>query len=288
MTLLGILKFWILNSHHTESDDESFEKDRSLSFEQRKRIKELLKQHMSLLKANESVKQTERQLRHFYNRFWENQNSLNQVRYNYFKELQSLKEMIYRQKKYPESFEYMNVEFFSALEIVDERTRELLNSKIEDVKNLFNEKMFDLYKNNKILQRQIFLFNEIEKTGNIGIKFSEMTCDDIIIKLQIVEDDPTKIWKTLQKYYGFGFFNVMIEKEFGINPETHEEIAQSFVGQISSIKIDAIEKLEGISEQVSINILIYVVAYKVWPDQREVHCLWTGNHKPQRTERKRS
>jgi hypothetical protein len=150
--------------------------------------------------------------------------------------------MIYRQKKYPESFEYM---------------------KIEDVKNLFNEKMFDLYKNNKILQRQIFLFNEIEKTGNIGIKFSEMTCDDIIIKLQIVEDDPTKIWKTLQKYYGFGFFNVMIEKEFGINPETHEEIAQSFVGQISSIKIDAIEKLEGISEQVSINILIYVVAYKV-------------------------
>jgi hypothetical protein len=129
---------------------------------------------MSLLKANESVKHTDRQLRHFYHKYVENQKSLNQIRYNYFKELQSLKEMIYRQKKYPDNFEYMNVEFFSALEVVDERNRELLNSKIEDMKKLFNEKMFDLYKNNKILQRQIFLFNEIEKTGNIGISFSEM------------------------------------------------------------------------------------------------------------------
>jgi hypothetical protein len=60
------------------------------------------------------------------------------------------------------------------------------------------------------------------------------------------------IWKALQRFYGFGFFNMMIEKEFGINPETHEEIAQSFIGQISSIKSDAIDKLEGISEQVSI------------------------------------
>ena len=27
----------------------------------------------------------------------------------------------------------------------------------------------------------------------------------------------------MQKYYGYGFFNVMIEREFGINPLTYEE-----------------------------------------------------------------
>ena len=128
------------------------------------------------------------------------------MRYNYFKELQSLKEMIYKQKKYPDNFEFMNIEYFSAIEVVDERTKELLNSKIDDMKNLFNEKMYDLYKTNKVLQHQIYLFNEIDKSGNIGIKFSEMNCDDIIRKLQIVEDDPSKIWKSLQKYYGYGFF----------------------------------------------------------------------------------
>jgi hypothetical protein len=78
-----------------------------------------------------------------------------------------------------------------------------------------------------------------------------MNCEDIICKLQIVEDDPTVIWKTLQKFYGFGFFNVMIEKEFGINPYTHEEIVHSFVGQISSFKDDTMEKFHSVEEQVS-------------------------------------
>lgn len=145
----------------------------------------------------------------------------------------------------------MSVEYFSPLEVVDDRNRELLNSKIDDMKNLFNEKMYDLYKTNKVLQHQIYLFNEIDKSGNIGIKFSEMSCDDIIRKLQIVEDDPMVIWKSLQKFYGFGFFNVMIEKEFGINPDTHEEIVHSFVGQISSFKDNTLDKMNSLDEQVS-------------------------------------
>ena len=96
------------------------------------------------------------------------------MRYSYFKELQSLKEMLYRQKNYPESFEYMDIQYFSAIDVLDDKTRELLNSKITDVKNLFNEKMLDLYKTNEILNKQVYMFKEIEKTGNIGIKFSEM------------------------------------------------------------------------------------------------------------------
>lgn len=173
------------------------------------------------------------------------------MRYNYFKELQLLKEMIYRQKKYPDNFECMNVQYFTAMEVVDEKTRELLNSKIEDMKNLFNEKMYDLYKTNQIYQRQINIFQEIDKTGNIGVKFSEMNCEDMICKLQIVEDNPIVIWKTLQKYYGYGFFNLMIEKEFGINPDTHEEIVHSFVGQISSFKDDTMDKFNAVKDQVS-------------------------------------
>lgn len=85
--------------------DESFEEERSLSFEQRKRIKNLTKKHMSLLKANECVKHADRQLRHFYHKYRLNQEQINEMRYNYFKELQLLKEMIYRQKKYPDNFE---------------------------------------------------------------------------------------------------------------------------------------------------------------------------------------
>ena len=205
---------------------------------------------MSLLKANEGVKHAEKQLRHFYHKYCLNQENVNQMRYNYFKELKVLKEMIYRQKKYPEKFEFVHVEYFSPLEVLDERNRELLNSKIDDIKSLFNEKMYDLYKSNQELNHQIYLFNEIDKTGNIRIKFSEMNCEDIICKLQIIENDPMAIWKNLQKYYGYGFFNVVIEKEFGINPDTHEEIVHNFVGQISSFKEDTMEKFNFVEQQV--------------------------------------
>lgn len=173
------------------------------------------------------------------------------MRYQYFKELQTLKELMYRQQKYPQEFEYLNIQYFSATDVLNDHDRELMNSKLEDMKNLFNEKMYELYKTNQVLHHQIYLFEEIGKTGNIGIKLSEMNCEDIIQKLQIVENNPTVIWKNLQKYFGYGFFNMMIEQEFGINPDTHEQIAYSFIGQITSIRGDTMEKLQQVDEQVS-------------------------------------
>ena len=204
---------------------------------------------------------------------------MNTMRYSYFKELQSLKEMLYRQKNYPESFEYMDIQYFSAIDVLDDKTRELLNSKITDVKNLFNEKMLDLYKTNEILNKQVYMFKEIEKTGNIGIKFSEMNWEDIIWKLQIIEDNPLTIWKCIQKYYGYGFFNVMIEKEYGINPNTYEEISESFNGQITILKDESLEKLELIEEQVSnISSIIIIGKAKVWWYTWEVFDVRTANH----------
>ena len=52
------------------------------------------------------------------------------------------------------------------------------------------------------------------------------------------------------------FFNVMIEKEFGINPDTHEEISYSFVGQISSLKEETMERLNSVEDQVKITVFI--------------------------------
>lgn len=44
----------------------------------------------------------------------------------------------------------------------------------------------------------------------------------------------------------------MIEKEYGINPNTYEEISESFNGQITILKDESLEKLELIEEQVCI------------------------------------
>lgn len=230
---------------NSENEDEH---GRSISIGERKVLRKMITSHMSLNKANEAVKHIEKQLRHFYQRYLDQKEHMNQIRYSYFKELQTLKEMMYRAKKFPETFECMDIQYFSIIDALDERNRELMNAKLEDVKNHFNEKLLDLYKTNQVLDHQIRIFERIEETGNIGIKLSEMNCEDIVVKLQIVENDPNTIWKCIQKYFGYGFFNVMIEKEFGINPYTHEEIVHNFIGQVTGVKENALEKLRRIEE----------------------------------------
>jgi len=44
----------------------------------------------------------------------------------------------------------------------------------------------------------------------------------------------------------------MIEKEFGINPYTHEEIVHSFVGQVTSVKETCMENLHTVEDATDI------------------------------------
>ena len=74
-------------------------------------------------------------------------------------------------------------------------------------------------------KQQILIFQRLCDDGNVAISIDEMSADDITRKMHIVESDPETIWRCLEKYYGFGFFNVMIEQEFGINPSTYSKPA---------------------------------------------------------------
>ena len=79
-----------------------------------------------------------------------------------------------------------------------------------------------------------------------------MNCEDIVCKLHIIEDDPITIWRTMQRYYGYGFFNVMIEREFGINPLTHEETTKKFMGEVANVEETMKESLNKVNEKMEI------------------------------------
>lgn len=49
-----------------------------------------------------------------------------------------------------------------------------------------------------------------------------MSVDSVIRKLEMINHDALAIWRSIEKYYGYGFFNRIIEDEFGINPDSHE------------------------------------------------------------------
>lgn len=62
------------------------------------------------------------------------------------------------------------------------------------------------------------LFRALEKKGNVGITFDEMSTDEVIDKLFYIEQDSKAIWNSFSKIYKPGFFYGEIEAEFGITP----------------------------------------------------------------------
>lgn len=81
--------------------------------------------------------------------------------------------------------------------------------------------------NDKLLS-QIALFRKLETMENIGITFDEMKCESVIHKLSAIEENPDRIWAAFDTYYSPGFFYGQIELEFGITPDTHDQLVNQF------------------------------------------------------------
>ena len=194
----------------------------------------------SILKANLKIKKLEE--------------SIKTMRYQFMKELQNYKNQLFRAQKYPDNFEPIKVNYFSGLDNIDEQTTELLNKKIEQVGDDYNFKILRMQKHACSLEDKIMKFEKICREQNVGIKIDEMNADDIIYKLSIVENQSQPIWEAVTKHYGSGFFNKMIEKEFGINPDSHEEIGNRFGQEVSSIRIKANDSFNQLSSEMKVHI----------------------------------
>jgi flagellar biosynthesis/type III secretory pathway protein FliH len=77
----------------------------------------------------------------------------------------------------------------------------------------------------------------LEKKGNVGIKFDQMSCEKIVELMSYIELSPEKIWNAFETFYNEGFFYGEIEKEFGITPETHDKLIESFDRRLNEYKI---------------------------------------------------
>jgi len=93
------------------------------------------------------------------------------------------------------------------------------------------------------------VFEKLGEDGNIGIKFEEMSSDSVVRKLNFIEKDPYKIWKSFDENYGYGFFFDVLEKEFGITPETHNKLIERFDQEIENYKNVADSKISNISKK---------------------------------------
>lgn len=81
-----------------------------------------------------------------------------------------------------------------------------------------------------------------------------MNADDIVRKLKVIEKEAAPIWDAFNKHYSPGFFNKMIEREFGINPDTHEEIGNKFGQEVNNIRIMSNERFEKLLKETRIQM----------------------------------
>jgi len=103
---------------------------------------------------------------------------------------------------------------------------------------------------NEYQHKQIMLFDALSKSGNTLVGLDEMNAHAIVKKLWIVEKTAKTVWEALEAHYGYGFFNKLIEEEFGIEPDFQEKIKDQFLSELHEVKHDASEKIAQVTSTV--------------------------------------
>ena len=98
--------------------------------------------------------------------------------------------------KHPDysGYKYIDVKYFDATDILNDDIRELLNIKVEEMRNRYEMKLVDKDEAFVDISKQIALFRALEADGNVGISFDEMNASDMVRKLYLIEDNPMTIW----------------------------------------------------------------------------------------------
>ena len=76
------------------------------------------------------------------------------------------------------------------------------------------------------------------------IKLSDMNADFIVGKLLIVEEDPFKVWASLNNFYGNGYFNQVIEKTLGVTSDYKDKLVNKYRKKLLATTYDNEKKLE--------------------------------------------
>ena len=97
-----------------------------------------------------------------------------------------------------------------------------------------------LEKNQKYLHEERvkhIKFEKLCKDGNVFIKLDRLNVDEMVTKLMIVEDDPFKIWQSLEDNFGVGYFNQVIEKTLGVTTDFKDNLFNEFKNKVKETTI---------------------------------------------------
>ena len=108
---------------------------------------------------------------------------------------------------------------------------------------------------------KIHKFERLCEDGNVFIKLSDMNSDFIVGKLLIVEEDPFKVWASLNNLYGNGYFNQVIEKTLGVTSDYKDRLYNEYRKKLLATTYENEKKLEEMEKTLKQKLRKYKEMY---------------------------
>jgi predicted DNA-binding protein YlxM (UPF0122 family) len=70
-----------------------------------------------------------------------------------------------------------------------------------------------------------------------------MNEEHLIKRLSLVEADPQRIWNRMHQYYGEDFFLNIIEDEYGISPESNDQLLEKVEKQLHDLQKNSEDRI---------------------------------------------
>lgn len=129
---------------------------------------------------------------------------LSNLRLNYFREINNLREMNQPWRTTQDINDYLQVRFFEPTEGIDKSIVEILNSKLLEMKKEYDKRLTILSDDCNEKAKKIQAYQELAPSS-YGLL--DMSLLQIIEGIRAMEKDPQKLWKTLTKVYTRQFFD---------------------------------------------------------------------------------
>jgi len=104
------------------------------------------------------------------------------------------------------------IETFNELEGLDPTLLELINGRLQKVKEQFEGKIAEFVESQHQLISKIEALNKLSPNA---YSLANLTMDEVFQGLSLIEGDPYVIWKSLHNAYGTDYFISIIEREYG-------------------------------------------------------------------------
>ncbi|CAI2383134.1 unnamed protein product [Moneuplotes crassus] len=177
---------------------------------------------------------------------------IHSLRLGYYKELNSLRQLLDKKHQERENFEYLEIRFFTPTDGLDDRVIDLLNTKIIEIKDKYEEHIHLLGEKYEFLEKQIEAYNKIDP--NLISITDPFSADMLIMKMTLVEKRPRHIWNLIEKHYGKNFFRNTAHFVYGLSEKDVDEIFREQEKNLNEYKTKTLAKMSQLCEESEIEI----------------------------------